>query len=427
MIVPSSSPGSRAILIGTASYTHPDLAAIPAALNNLTDLQKVLTSDGGGFAPEHCTLVPDPLSGTQVGEALAEAAGEATDVLFVYYTGHGVLDSRGRLYLTVTGTSPTRPAWTSVPFQTLREEILESRATARILILDCCYSGRAFEAMSDTASVIAGETSIRGTYTITSSAANETSFAPRGHRNTAFTAALLTAADTADFTLDELYSHVEQHLADRGHPRPRRRAVDTAGELKLLSGRRANPPRKATDTGSPGDAVDLDELMNLLRGPDAETRCRKAADTGNTRAMIELGDLLKQRGELVGAETWYRRAADDGNSDAMVHLGDLLKNRGDLVDAETLYRKAADIGNTRAMIRLGDMLENRLEKRICDLADAETWYRLAAGKGNTNAMIRLGDLLRKRSDVVDAENWYQKAADNGNANATVRLGYLRKK
>ncbi|APE36222.1 hypothetical protein BOX37_22425 [Nocardia mangyaensis] len=166
MTAPSRGQGSRAVLIGTATYTHPDLTAIPAALNNLTDLSTALTSTGGAFATEHCVALPDPVSGAQIGHSVAAAAGEATDVLFVYYTGHGVLDSRGRLYLTVTGTDPTRPSWTSVPFQTLREEILESRATARILILDCCFSGRAFEAMSDTASVIAGETGIRGTYTI---------------------------------------------------------------------------------------------------------------------------------------------------------------------------------------------------------------------------------------------------------------------
>ncbi|WP_328664647.1 caspase, EACC1-associated type [Nocardia salmonicida] len=329
MTASSRRRASRAVLIGTATYTHPDLTAMPAVLNNLTDLREVLTSAGGGaFAPEHCVALPDAASGAQIGHAVAEAAGEATDVLFVYYAGHGVLDSRGRLHLTVTGTDPRRLSWTSVPFQMLREEILESRATARILILDCCYSGRAFEAMSDTASVIAGETGIHGTYTITSSAANEPSFAPLGHRNTAFTAALLTAANTADLTLDELYRRTEQHLIDHGHPRPRRRSVDTAGELKLL-------------------------------GNTREHRYLRAARTGNTNAMTNLGILLEQRGELTDAEHWWSKAADAGNTDAMTNLGILLWQRGELADAEHWWSKAVDAGNTDAMTNLGILLEQR--------------------------------------------------------------------
>ncbi|MFI6573967.1 caspase, EACC1-associated type [Nocardia fluminea] len=359
--------GSRAVLIGTATYTHPDLTAIPAVLNNLTDLSEVLTSAGGAFDPEHCVALADPVSGAQIGHAVAEAAGKATDVLFVYYTGHGVLDSRGRLHLTVTGTDPTRPSWTSVPFQTLREEILESRATARILILDCCYSGRAFEAMGDTASVIAGETGIQGTYTITSSAANETSFAPLGHRNTAFTAALLTAASTADLTIDELYLRTEQHLIDHGHPRPRRRTVDTAGELKLLGGTRDKT------------------LYNK------EHQDRRAADAGDTGAMASLGFNLAQRGELAEAEAWWRKAAYAGDSRGMTCLGWLLAQRGEQAEAETWWRKAADTGDPHAMTDFGYLLEQRGE-----LAAAETWYRKAADTGNTHAMNYLDRLLKRR-------------------------------
>ncbi|MFE6926344.1 tetratricopeptide repeat protein [Nocardia sp. NPDC057663] len=378
MTTPSRRPGSRAVLIGTATYTHPDLAAIPTALNNLTDLGEVLTSAGGAFAPEHCVALPDPVNGAQIGHAVAQAAGEATDVLLVYYTGHGVLDSRGRLHLTLTGTDPARPSWTSVPFQMLREEILESPATARILILDCCYSGRAFEAMSDTTSVITGVTSIQGTYTITSSAANETSFAPLGHRNTAFTGALLAAANTGDLTLDELYHRTEQHLIDHGHPRPRRRTIDTAGELKLL-GTREHP---------------IEQRGELA----AETVYRKAAAAGRTDAMNHLGILLEQRGNLDDAEHWWRKAADADHTNAMNHLGYLLEQRGKLDDAEHWWRKAADTGHPDAMYHLGILLYQR-----DDLDNAETWWRKAADTGHSGATYNLGVLLKERGDTAKAE------------------------
>lgn len=303
MTTSSLRAGSRAVLIGTATYTHPDLTAIPAAVNNLLDLQRTLTSAAGGaFDPEHCTVLTDPQSGSQIGDAIARAAGEATGVLLVYYTGHGILDNRGRLHLAVSGTDPTRPAWTSVPFKTLREEIHDSPAEARILILDCCFSGRAFEAMSDTATAIAAETTISGTYTITSSAANATSFAPLGDRNTAFTSALLTTADNLDLTLDELYRRTDQYLRQQGHPRPRRRAVDTAGELKLF-------------------------------GSIDDPRPHRAADS--PVATYNLGRLAQQRGDRTRAEGLYRQAAEGGHAGAMNNLGTLLHQRGERADAET--------------------------------------------------------------------------------------------
>lgn len=418
MTTPSFRAGSRAILIGTATYIHPDLTAIPAALNNLLDLQRTLTAAGGAFDSEHCTVVSDPQHGPQVGDAIALAAGEATGVLLVYYTGHGVLDNRGRLYLAVAGTDPNRPAWTSVSFQTLREEILESPAEARILILDCCFSGRAFEAMSDTATVVAAETSIHGTYTITSSAANETSIAPAGHRNTAFTAALLATADNPDLTLDELYRRTEQHLIHNGHPRPRRRAVDTAGELKLFGSIRADHPRDRTSE-------------------DPERLCRSAADAGDTDAMNDLGWLLQQRGDLAEAETWFYRAANADNADAMNNLGWLLQQRGHLAEAETWYYSAFAAGNTNAMINLGNLFLKRGDSSVAEtlwhkasdagnhyamdtlgawlyrcerLAEAETWLRRAANAGNTNAMNNLGDLLAQRGELTEAETWHRRAA-----------------
>ncbi|MGW5924547.1 caspase family protein [Nocardia fluminea] len=252
--------GSRAVLMGVANYTHPEIPRIPAATNNVADLAQVLTApEGGAFTPRYCAAVTDPDRSTRVGEVIGHAAREATDVLLVYYTGHGLLDRRGRLHLALTGSNPEHVGWTSVPFAMLREEILESQAHARVLILDCCFSGRAFEAMSDGPGLVAGQVGIRGTYTVTSSAANETSFAPAGHRNTAFTAALLTAAAEAPaLTLDDVFRQTDRLLRRSGHPQPQRRSVGIAGDLCLF-GRPVDESRVrcAADIG------DLDEMSNL--------------------------------------------------------------------------------------------------------------------------------------------------------------------
>ncbi|WP_083898124.1 caspase, EACC1-associated type [Nocardia vinacea] len=228
------------MLIGAGRYVHSEkLPEIPAVTANLTDLQRVLTEPGfGAFSTEQCVVVREPHYGAQIGDAIGHAARRATDVLFVYYAGHGLIDRRGRLHLGLTISDPDQVGWSTLSFETLREEILESPAENRILILDCCFSGRAFEGMSGTAGAIAGQVEIRGTYTITSSAANETSFAPAGNKYTAFTEALLSAAAAPGLTLDELYSAADRHLNMRGRPRPRRRSIDATGNLILFGGPR---------------------------------------------------------------------------------------------------------------------------------------------------------------------------------------------
>ena len=197
---------SRALLIGASHFTAAgaDLPDIPAVEANLTALRQVLTSpDTGVLRSEFCQVLADPASADGIGVALSDAAATATDLLLVYYAGHGLVDDRGRLHLAVAHTQPLRARWTALPLDLLREEIANSPAATRVLVLDCCFSGRAIEAMADNQGVISGQLDVTGTYTLTSTTANAPSHAPAGDRHTAFTGALLRALDEPDpLTLD---------------------------------------------------------------------------------------------------------------------------------------------------------------------------------------------------------------------------------
>ncbi|RMI32674.1 caspase, EACC1-associated type [Nocardia stercoris] len=268
---------SRAVLIGTSRYDH--LTPVPAAAANLAGLATLLSGTGGGFTSEQCEIVLNPTL-TRLGSAVGRAARAATEVLLMYYTGHGLLDRRGRLHLTVPGSNPDDIRWTTTPFEVLREEVLDSPARVRILILDCCFAGRAFEALADVPGLIAGQTDLRGTYTITSSSANEPSFAPAGNRHTAFTGALLDAATAAPGgTLDTLYEETDRRLHCDGHPRPQRRNINIAGQIRLF-----------------GQA-------------ESEHALRAYAHLGEVVSMYKLGFLLGEQGELDTAEWWYHKAA----------------------------------------------------------------------------------------------------------------------
>ena len=69
--------------------------------------------------------------------------------------------------------------------------MLDSRAMRRIVILDCCYSGRALGQMFDRISAVADEASAEGTFVLAATAENKTALAPPGQQYTAFTNELL--------------------------------------------------------------------------------------------------------------------------------------------------------------------------------------------------------------------------------------------
>ncbi|MFX0576962.1 caspase, EACC1-associated type [Nocardia nepalensis] len=286
---------SRAVLIGASRYINgAALPNIPAVERNLIALEAALTdAPTGTLASQHCTVVSEPTSTAEFGGAIATAAAEATDLLLIYYSGHGLVDDRGRLHLALSSTDPARPRWTALPFEVLREEIMSSPATTRVLVLDCCFSGRAIEAMADQQGVITGQIDVAGTYTLTSTAANALAHAPVGATHTAFTGALLaTLSAPGPLTLDDLFQRVDRHLMANAHPRPQRRAVNAAGDLALFKSSPDGPvpdqwppePRKPAPQRSPVGQITV---------------------PGRLLVAAYLAVLLAASNVFVGADVWF--------------------------------------------------------------------------------------------------------------------------
>ncbi|WP_228814589.1 caspase, EACC1-associated type [Nocardia flavorosea] len=414
--------GWRAALIGVSRYADPEFPDIPAAGNNVRDLARSLTAPGAPFDEEHCTVLSDPGQSTEVGKTVAAAARDAEDVLVVYYTGHGVVDRRGRLYLALPDTDHEQPEWSSVAFTALRDELMDSPARARILILDCCFSGRAFEAMSSPEAVIGGQIDIRGTYTITSSARDETSLAPEGHRYTAFTGALLSAAADTGLTLDQLYQRVDRMLHQNSQPRPQRRSVNIAGELRLFTAPGPQSNITADVPKAPGTAANSESLFESAQHSadqgdtvGAEALWRRAAAQGHLGAMNNLANLLVARRQSAEALDWYRKAAEAGNPDAMGNLANLLYEAQFLEDAERWWRFAGEAGSADAMYNLAVMLDRTLR-----FDDAIIWYQRAAEAGHTDAMHNMAIRLRLRGHIDDAESWWRRAGHKRAQRANVK-------
>ncbi|MGH3923425.1 MAG: caspase family protein, partial [Pseudonocardiaceae bacterium] len=235
---------SYAVLIGTSSYQSGKLAErpLPAVRNNLTDLAAVLTDhESGGFRHDHCTVLLDHADGDTVIRALFDNAKRATDTLVVYFAGHGLPGTRSKeLYLTLANTNPDDALWWrgALAYDEIRRVLLDNcRAANRVVLLDCCFSGRA---IPDTAGAdAAGAFDIRGTYTLAAVGDNELAYAPPGDGHTAFTGELLTVLRDGVpqgpklLTLNTVYLALDAALASRDLHRPRQNNNDTVAGLAL--------------------------------------------------------------------------------------------------------------------------------------------------------------------------------------------------
>lgn len=126
---------------------------------------------------------------------------------------------------------------------------------------------------------------------------------------------------------------------------------------------------------------------------------RQAAEMGDTRAMLELGNLSAD-GEGVErnyaeATRWFHMAAERGSSTSMLLLGGMyyLGNGvpQDFASAAHWFERAADSGEPDAKYDLGMMYERGLGVAK-DLDKAKQLYQDAAKLGNEEARKRLADL-----------------------------------
>jgi hypothetical protein len=231
---------SNALLIGTSHFASDKLSDLPAVSNNVQSLSDVPTQpDTGVVQPDRCQMLINPRAQNEVGTALDHAVNAAGDTVIVYYAGHGLLTPSGDLHLAVSDTDPERIAYTAVPIDWLRTALAESPAKNRILILDCCFSGRAAATMSSVPSAVTAAIDISGTYTLTSSPANATSIAPPGSQFTAFTAELLKVLREGIpgvgglLSLGDIYIALVRGLHARNMPRPQHLGTGLANLIAL--------------------------------------------------------------------------------------------------------------------------------------------------------------------------------------------------
>ncbi|GLZ79932.1 hypothetical protein Afil01_47390 [Actinorhabdospora filicis] len=237
---------SYALLVGTAHYDDPALEPLESVAANLTGLGEVLAHpEHGGFDPSRVTTLLNP-SRHEFRAKLKELSAIATDTFLLYFAGHGLADPyTPALYLGVRDAESLDPADTALPYATVGRHLESGPARNKILVLDCCFSGRALDGTMGPGDGPIRTPDIGGTYILTASAATQPALAPPGETHTAFTGALLElftegVDSPAEFIhpVREFARLTELVRARASQQDPQQRNTNTIGELGLVRNRR---------------------------------------------------------------------------------------------------------------------------------------------------------------------------------------------
>ncbi|WP_328389197.1 esterase-like activity of phytase family protein [Streptomyces sp. NBC_00400] len=252
---------SACVLIGVDHYS--ELEPLRSVRHNLTELAAALTDEAIlGIPAERITTVRNPESAAALVGPIRAAARVAADTLIVYYAGHGLLDrAEEELYLTLPDSVEDQPE-TAVSDSYIRRAMRDhGSAERRVLLLDCCYSGRVLKggmSVADRGVRASGKTlkGVRGAYVMTSTSADRKSHAPDPRRCTAFTGEFVGVLregvpDGPELLgLHAIFEAVRDRMAERRLPQPQEpqdRDEGGVGLLPFIRNLAMVPPPRVTD------------------------------------------------------------------------------------------------------------------------------------------------------------------------------------
>ena len=219
-----------ALLIGVSEY-EPGLNPLPSAVRDVEAVCEVLLhSEMGEFAASDILRLKNPeRQAVEVAIEMLFSNRHKDDLLLLYFSGHGIKDDRGRLYLATRNTSKTPQGElirsTSVSANFIHDRMSESRSRRQVVILDSCFSGAFAEGMSakddgtiDIREQLGGE----GRAVLTSSTSTQYSFEQEGQDLSIYTRFLIEGIKSGEadrdqdefISIDELHEYASQKVRE---------------------------------------------------------------------------------------------------------------------------------------------------------------------------------------------------------------------
>ena len=198
-----------ALLIGVSQY-GPGFNQLTAAVNDVEAMQRVLQHpDMGDFDEVQPLIDPDP---QEMGTAIEKLFGDGSrdDLLLLFFSGHGVKDESGNLYLATRTTRKNDRGGlirsTAIASRFVNEIMSDSRARRQVVILDCCFSGAFGDgllAKDDNSVDVRRQLGGEGRVVLTSSTSTQYSFEQQGSDLSIYTRYLVEGIETGAADLDE--------------------------------------------------------------------------------------------------------------------------------------------------------------------------------------------------------------------------------
>ena len=277
-----------ALLVATDRYQDTSLSRLAAPASDAEQLAAVLRDIRiAGFEVTTLYNEPQHVVGRAIGDFYRDRRRD--DLALLYFTGHGVKDEDGRLYLAMTDTDRENLPPTGVPSEQIRAAMERSRSRQKVLVLDCCYAG-AFPVglgiKGDPAVHALEQLGGRGCVVLTSSDAMQLSFegnqvtetgpaSPQSGPSSLFTRFLIEGLRTGkadldgdgDITLDELYSYVHDRVTDEQPLQRPKKKEDIEGRICFAQNIYWTVPSHISDAINspypPGKLSALEELRSL--------------------------------------------------------------------------------------------------------------------------------------------------------------------
>ena len=226
--------GKFALIIGNGEYQDARLSSLVTPNEDVNDLAEVLRAPGIGGFTDVVTLVNETSANIRLEIETFFSDKKRDDLLLLYFSGHGVRDDQGYLYLAVKDTRHNRLRATAIPASYITSEMDTSRSQRQVLILDCCHSGAFAQGMKGTPGESVGTASaFKGTgygrVVLTASDSTQYAWETEGDQvvgeaeNSVFTHYLIEGLRTGaadrdsdgQIGLDELYDYVFQQVVTR--------------------------------------------------------------------------------------------------------------------------------------------------------------------------------------------------------------------
>jgi TPR repeat protein len=186
--------------------------------------------------------------------------------------------------------------------------------------------------------------------------------------------------------------------------------------------------RLAADPADPDKPADIKGVAAIDKS-DVTTAIKfcKVAAASSRRALYQLGRAYAANRQMPEAIAAYRKAADKGNTSAMVELGVLYgTGKGvakDDAEARKLFARAAEAGNPRGVTNLAAISKGGMPS---DPVQAREQLAKAAEANSAEAQYQLGLLTAQGiggpKDEVAARALFEKAAAQNHPGALEWMG-----